>query len=84
MQAHDLFTAVRSLGRGHACARLIDVYTYTTIISQCESADAIERAFDLVHSMQADGIEPNVHTYSALMKARALSLRRLLRLMRRR
>lgn len=46
---------------------LCDVYTYTTLISQCGSHQQLRKALELVAEMRSRGIACNVHTYSALM-----------------
>ena len=46
---------------------LCDVYTYTTLISQCGSHQQLRKALELVAEMRGRGIACNVHTYSALM-----------------
>ena len=64
-RAYEIFRYLHSLGRYHSFSHLLDVYTFTTIISQCES---VERALQLIGMMEDGGIHCNVHTYSALMK----------------
>ena len=46
---------------------LLDVYTYTAVISMCIYQQDVERALGLAREMRARGIERNVHTYTALM-----------------
>ena len=57
-----------------------DVFTYTTMISQCGSQQYLRRGLELVAEMKGRGITLNVHTYSALMnicvKANELDLAR--------
>ena len=74
-RASELFDWLRGLPDAHELAHLCDVYTYTTIISQCGSHQQLRKALELVAEMRGHGIQCNVHTYSALMnvciKARA-------------
>ena len=75
-RASELFDWLRGLPDAHELAHLCDVYTYTTIISQCGSHQQLRKALELVAEMRGHGIQCNVHTYSALMnvciKARRL------------
>jgi len=66
-QSVEIFDWLRSLPPTHELSRLCDLYTYTTMISQCGSHQQLSRALDLVTEMRAKGIPCNVHTYSALM-----------------
>lgn len=66
-RAAELFDWLRGLPEGHELAHLCDVYTYTTIISQCGSHQQLRKALELVAEMRGRGIPCNVHTYSALM-----------------
>ncbi|KAK9810087.1 hypothetical protein WJX72_004590 [[Myrmecia] bisecta] len=66
-RASELFDWLRQLNEGHELAVLCDVYTYTTIISQCGSHQQLRKALELVAEMRSRGIQCNVHTYSALM-----------------
>lgn len=66
-RAAELFDWLRSLPPDHALARLADLYTYTTIISQCGGHQQLRRALELMAEMRSRGIEANIHTYSALM-----------------
>ncbi|PSC77032.1 Pentatricopeptide repeat-containing [Micractinium conductrix] len=66
-RAAELFDWLRSLPGDDPLARLADLYTYTTIISQCGSHQQLRRALELVGEMRSRGIEANIHTYSALM-----------------
>ncbi|MEW5302754.1 MAG: hypothetical protein WDW36_005503 [Sanguina aurantia] len=63
----EIFDWLRSLAPSHDLAGLCDLYTYTTMISQCGSHQQLRRALELVAEMRSRGIECNVHTYSALM-----------------
>ncbi len=63
----ELFDWLRGLAEGHELAHLCDVYTYTTLISQCGSHQQLRKALELVAEMRGRGISCNVHTYSALM-----------------
>ncbi len=66
-RASELFDWLRSLPENHELAHLCDVYTYTTIISQCGSHQQLRKALELVAEMRGHGVVCNVHTYSALM-----------------
>lgn len=66
-RASELFDWLRGLPEGHELGHLCDVYTYTTIISQCGSHQQLRKALELVAEMRGKGISCNVHTYSALM-----------------
>lgn len=66
-RASELFDWLRSLPENHELAHLCDVYTYTTIISQCGSHQQLRKALELVAEMRSHGVVCNVHTYSALM-----------------
>ena len=63
----EIFDWLRGLKDGHELICLCDVYTYTTMISQCGSHQQLRRALELVAEMRSRGIACNVHTYSALM-----------------
>ena len=63
----ELFDALRALPPDDNLSRLADLYTYTTIISQCGGHQQLRRALELVAEMRCRGIEANIHTYSALM-----------------
>ncbi len=66
-RAMEVFDWLRGLEDGHELICLCDVYTYTTMISQCGSHQQLRRALELVAEMRGRGIACNVHTYSALM-----------------
>ena len=66
-RASELFDWLRALPEGHELGALCDVYTYTTLISQCGSHQQLRKALELVAEMRGRGIACNVHTYSALM-----------------
>ncbi|KAK9807258.1 hypothetical protein WJX73_003948 [Symbiochloris irregularis] len=66
-RASELFDWLRALPEGHELGPLCDVYTYTTLISQCGSHQQLRKALELVAEMRGRGIACNVHTYSALM-----------------
>ncbi|GIL71827.1 hypothetical protein Vretimale_695 [Volvox reticuliferus] len=66
-RAVEIFDWLRSLESGHELSSLCDLYTYTTMISQCGSHQQLRRALELVAEMRSRGIDCNVHTYSALM-----------------
>jgi pentatricopeptide repeat domain-containing protein 1 len=58
---------VRSLPDEHDLRCLCDIFTYTTMISQCNSHQQLRRALELVAEMRSRAIPLNVHTYSALL-----------------
>lgn len=62
-RSQELFDWLRSLEDGHELGPLCDVYTYTTIISQCGSHQQLRKALELVAEMRGRGIQCNVHTY---------------------
>ena len=66
-RAVEIFDWLRTLEEQHDLAHLCDVYTYTTMISQCGSHQQLRRALELVAEMRSRGVLCNVHTYSALM-----------------
>ena len=66
-RAAELFDWLRALPESDPLARLADLYTYTTIISQCGGHQQLRRALELVAEMRSRGIGCNIHTYSALM-----------------
>ena len=66
-RAMEVFDWLRGLEDGHDLVCLCDVYTYTTMISQCGSHQQLRRALELVAEMRGRGVACNVHTYSALM-----------------
>jgi pentatricopeptide repeat domain-containing protein 1 len=55
------------LGEQDELRSLCDVFTYTTMISQCGSHHQLRRALELVAEMRSRVIGLNVHTYSALL-----------------
>ena len=63
----QIFDWLRGLDEGHDLYALCNTMTYTTMISQCGSQQALRRALELVAEMRSRGIQANVHTYSALM-----------------
>lgn len=63
----EVFDWLRNLDDTHELTCLCDVYTYTTMISQCGSHQQLRRALELVAEMRGRGVACNVHTYSALM-----------------
>jgi pentatricopeptide repeat domain-containing protein 1 len=63
----EIFDYLRALEPSHELSRLCDLYTYTTMISQCGSHQQLRRALKLVAEMRSKGIACNVHTYSAIM-----------------
>lgn len=65
--AAELFDWLRQLPGSHQLSRLVDVYTYTTIISQCGNHQQLRKALELVAEMRSKGIACNIHTFSALM-----------------
>ena len=66
-RATELFDYLRSLPEENPLSPLADLYTYTTVISQCGGHQHLRRALELVAEMRGKGIQCNVHTYSALM-----------------
>jgi pentatricopeptide repeat protein len=52
-RAMELFDWLRSLEQGHDLSSLTDVYTYTTIISQCGSHHQLRKALELVAEMRS-------------------------------
>jgi pentatricopeptide repeat protein len=66
-RATELFDYLRSLPEDDPLSPLADLYTYTTVISQCGGHQHLRRALELVAEMRGKGIQCNVHTYSALM-----------------
>eukprot|EP00887_Chlorella_sp_A99_P002575 scaffold6.g2575.t1 len=59
--AVELFDWIRALEAGHPLQSLLDVYSYTAMISLCIAEH------NLTTEMKARGVERNVHTYTALM-----------------
>lgn len=57
----------RGLPPNDELAALCDIYTYTTMISQCTTHHQLRRAMELVAEMRSKAITLNVHTYSALL-----------------
>lgn len=66
-RAQEIFDWLRSLDPSHDLYGLANTMTYTTMISQCGSQQALRRALELVAEMRGRGVQCNVHTYSALM-----------------
>lgn len=67
-QAWELFDWLRSLEPRHELTRLLDVFSYTAMISQCSSNRRdMEVALALSREMPDRGVSRNVHTFSALM-----------------
>ena len=66
-QSRDLFDYIRSLPSDNPISNLADIYTYTTVISQCGAHQMLRKALELVSEMRCKGIQCNIHTYSALM-----------------
>lgn len=66
-RAVEIFDWLRGLGEDHELRGLCDVYTYTTMVSQCGSHQHLRRALELVAEMRSRGIKCNVRTYTALM-----------------
>lgn len=57
----------RGLEPDHELYALCDIFTYTTMISQCNSHHQLRRALELVAEMRSRAVPLNVHTYSALL-----------------
>lgn len=66
-RAVEIFDWLRGLSEDHELRGLCDVYTYTTMVSQCGSHQHLRRALELVAEMRSRGIKCNVRTYTALM-----------------
>jgi pentatricopeptide repeat domain-containing protein 1 len=66
-RAQEIFDWLRALDPAHDLYPLSNTMTYTTMISQCGSQQALRRALELVAEMRGRGVQCNVHTYSALM-----------------
>lgn len=66
-RAQEIFDWLRALENGSEFKSLCNTMTYTTMISQCGTQQALRRALELVAEMRSRGIPCNVHTYSALM-----------------
>ncbi|KAI7837283.1 hypothetical protein COHA_008897 [Chlorella ohadii] len=66
-RATELFDWIRALEDSHPLQTLLDVYSYTAMISLCITEHDVDRALKLAGEMKAKGIERNVHTYTALM-----------------
>ncbi|EFN58078.1 hypothetical protein CHLNCDRAFT_142373 [Chlorella variabilis] len=66
-RATELFDWIRALDEGHPLQSLLDVYSYTAMISLCITEHDVDRALKLAGEMKSKGIERNVHTYTALM-----------------
>eukprot|EP00887_Chlorella_sp_A99_P000227 scaffold13.g227.t1 len=66
-RAAEVFDWLRGLPDAHDLYPLCNTMTYTTMISQCGSAQQLRRALELVAEMRGRGVQCNVHTYSALM-----------------
>ena len=61
-RATELFDWIRALDGGHPLQALLDVYSYTAMISLCITEHDVDRALKLAGEMKAKGIERNVHT----------------------
>lgn len=66
-RATELFDWIRVLEEGHPLQCLLDVYSYTAMISLCITEHDVDRALQLAGEMKMKGVERNVHTYTALM-----------------
>jgi pentatricopeptide repeat domain-containing protein 1 len=77
-RASELFDWLSGLPPDHNLSHLLDVYTYTAMVSICIYQQNVKRAMQLADEMQERNIQRNVHTYTALMsvaiKCGALSL----------
>jgi pentatricopeptide repeat domain-containing protein 1 len=62
-----LFDYIRSIPQDDDLHKLADLFTYTTVISQCGSQQRLNKALELFEEMRLRGIDGNIHTYSALM-----------------
>jgi len=66
-RAQEIFDWLRSLDPTNDLSSLCTTMTYTTMISQCGTQQALRRALELMAEMRSRGVQCNVHTYSALM-----------------
>ncbi len=66
-RAQEVFDWLRSLEPTNDLSSLCTTMTYTTMISQCGTQQALRRALELMAEMRSRGVQCNVHTYSALM-----------------
>ncbi|WIA09188.1 hypothetical protein OEZ85_008599 [Tetradesmus obliquus] len=66
-RAVEIFDYLRTLEPEHELYSLADIFTYTTMISQCNSHHQLRRALELVAEMRSRAVPLNVHTYSALL-----------------
>lgn len=66
-RAVEVFDHLRALAPTDELAQLCDIFTYTTMISQCNTHQQLRRAMELVAEMRSRAIPLNVHTYSALL-----------------
>lgn len=66
-RSQEIFDWLRHVEDTHPLKHLCTTMTYTTMISQCGSQQALRRAMELMAEMRGRGIPCNVHTYSALM-----------------
>ncbi len=66
-RAQEVFDWLRSLDPSNDLSALCTTMTYTTMISQCGTQQALRRALELMAEMRSRGVQCNVHTYSALM-----------------
>lgn len=66
-RAVAVFDHLRTLPPTDELAQLCDIFTYTTMISQCNTHHQLRRAMELVAEMRSRAIPLNVHTYSALL-----------------
>lgn len=66
-RSQEIFDWLRRVEDNHPLKHLCTTMTYTTMISQCGSQQALRRAMELMAEMRGRGIPCNVHTYSALM-----------------
>ena len=66
-RAQEIFDWLRALEPSHNLSALCTTMTYTTMISQCGTQQALRRALELMAEMRGRGVQYNVHTYSALM-----------------
>ena len=57
-RAVEIFDWLRGLPPDHDLHRLCDLYTYTTMISQCGSHQHLRRALELVAEMRGEADKP--------------------------
>lgn len=69
VRAFEIFDLLRSRSDQAEIRQLLDIYTYTTIVSVCTLEKDLERALSYVAELHRKGIKCNNHFYSAVMNA---------------